>query len=300
MTLRIGTRGSDLALWQARFVAEHLRVPSAIVTIRTEGDRITDVPLHEVTGIGFFTKEVERALCDRIADIAVHSYKDLPIALHPDLVVAAVPVRAPVHDCLVVRADSPPMAGPVPLPPGATVGTSSLRRKAQLRALRPDLDIVDLRGNVPTRLQRVRRGELSGVMLAEAGLSRLGYTADPELRCVRIATQDICPAPSQGALAIQVRRDDAAALAAVAPLHDRATAAAVDVERRLLAYFGGGCNLPLGALCIADEERFDLSALVAAPDGHERLAAHAQHARADVVVREVYDALVARGAEKYL
>jgi hydroxymethylbilane synthase len=242
MKLRIGSRGSDLALWQANHVASRLGIPVDIVVIKTAGDRIQHLSLDKVEGKGFFTKEIEAALLEERVDIAVHSYKDLPTEMTPGLVIAAVPERAPVNDVVVVG-KTRDASQKWQIPKGGKVGTSSLRRKAQLRAHRPDVELVDLRGNVPTRFRKVVDGQLDAVVLAEAGLMRLGLT-DESVTLVRIDIDDVCPAPAQGALAIQTRADDEKAKQAVTKLHDKPTADCVDIERALLAKFGGGCHLP--------------------------------------------------------
>ncbi|MEM6731250.1 MAG: hydroxymethylbilane synthase, partial [Myxococcota bacterium] len=183
----------------------------------------------------------------------------------------------------------------------ATVGTSSLRRKAAIASLRPDLKLVDIRGNVPTRLGKVQSGELDAVVLAEAGLRRLElYESDPALTFHPIAVQDVCPAPAQGALAVQIRDGDERVARATAPMHNPETASGVSIERKLLARFGGGCHLPLGAYARASAQGYELIALVAAPDGSERLTAESTHTDPDILVESVYDQLMSRGAERYL
>jgi hydroxymethylbilane synthase len=301
--LRIGSRGSELALWQSRYVAGRMGGEPELVIIKTEGDRIQHLSLDKVEGKGFFTKEIEAALLAREIDIAVHSFKDLPIEGPQGLEVVCVPVRAPVRDVVVMRKDRVDPGQRWGLARGARVGTSSLRRKAQLLAQRPDLTLVDLRGNVPTRARKALGGELDAVVLAEAGLTRLGMPAEIAEKqglMTPLELSDVCPAPAQGALAIQIRADDARARAALAPLHDAATALAVDVERKLLARFGGGCHLPLGAFCEASPGRIHLRAIVAAPDGHECLVAEAERPTPEAAVEEVHRVLVAAGAEKYV
>lgn len=301
--LRIGSRGSDLALWQARHIASLVAAPTHLEIIKTQGDEIQHLSLDKVEGKGFFTKEIEAALLDRRVDVAVHSYKDLPTELVPGLRVAAVPARGPVRDVLVQRSERVASGATWGIAPGAKVGTSSLRRKAQLRALRADVDIVDLRGNVPTRVGKVASGELDAVLLAEAGLFRLGYfdrAAELGLSLTALPVDALCPAPAQGALAVQIRADDAWAAAQIEPLHDEDTARAVDAERALLARFGGGCHLPLGATCGRRAGELELAALVAAPDGSARLTARAVGESMEEVVAEVHRALVSQGAERYL
>lgn len=300
-TLRIGSRGSDLALWQAHHVRDGLTRNAEIEVIKTEGDAIQHLTLDKVEGKGFFTKEIEKALLDRQVDIAVHSYKDLPTEDVPGLAIIAVPERAPVRDTLVHRRDRRSASERWGLTEGARVGTSSLRRKAALLSLRRDLQLVDIRGNVPTRLGRVQSGELDAVILAEAGLRRLGlFDHDPDLEFTPLDVADMTPAPAQGALAIQSRVGDRQAIDAASALHDAATATAVDLERALLARFGGGCHLPLGAHATSTGEQLRLVALVAAPDGSERLLAEAEGTDSATVCQRVHTQLMDQGADRFL
>jgi len=246
--LRLGTRGSQLALWQAGWVRDRLAacgVTAEIVVIKTRGDAEVDRPLQQLEGKGFFTKEIEEALLERRIDVAVHSLKDLPTRLPHGLALAAVPERADPRDVLVTRARGvTALAG---LPPAARVGTSSLRRVAQLRHLRPDVEVLPLRGNVPTRVRKVTEGgdgTLDAVLLARAGLERLGLAA---VVAVTLDPLEIMPAPGQGALGLEVRGDDRATRSALAPLDHPASARQVAAERSLLAALGGGCQAPVAA-----------------------------------------------------
>ena len=268
--VRIGTRGSALALWQARHVASRLRLaaPEAaveLVEIVSTGDALPDVPLAGVEGTGFFTATLQRALLSHEVDVAVHSHKDLPVEDTPGLLVAAVPSRGPVEDVLCAR-EGQTLAT---LPPGAAVGTCSTRRTAQVLASRPDLDVRPLRGNVPTRVARVSVGELDAIVLARAGLERLGLTAHiTEIFPVTA----MLPAPAQGALAVECRAADADLAALLGALDDAATRAAVLAERTLLHALGGGCSVPVAALAVAgDGGGLRLRAGVFAPDGSRAL-----------------------------
>jgi len=258
--LRIGTRGSALALWQSRHIAARLaalvpEVAIELVEIVSTGDRVTDLPLSHVEGTGFFTATIEQALIDRQVDVAVHSCKDLPVAPTPDLVLAAIPARGPIEDALVAR-DGLTLAT---LPPGARVGTCSLRRTAQVRARRPDLTCVALRGNVPTRVARVLNGELDAIVLARAGLERLALAS--HISEVFDAAA-VLPAPAQGALAVQCHAADVHVQALLARLDDAETRRAVTAERHLLHVLGGGCSVPVGARAVVDQDRITLAAAV--------------------------------------
>ena len=249
--IRLGTRGSALALWQARHVAARLaevapHLPVQLIEITSTGDQVTDVPLSTVEGTGFFTATLERALIDEQVDVAVHSYKDLPVAETPGLVVAAVPPRGPVED--VLCAQTGVTLGS--LPPGARIGTCSARRTAQIRGRRPDLDIRPLRGNVPTRIGRVTSGELDAVVLARAGLERLAL----EEHISEVFPVDaVMPAPAQGALAVQCRLQDEELRRVLAWLDHGPTRHAVEAERTVLHALGGGCSVPVGATATEDE-----------------------------------------------
>ena len=256
--VRIGTRGSALALWQSTHVAGRLGALEPdlkidLVEISSRGDEVTDQPLSQVEGTGFFTATIERALAAGEVDIAVHSYKDLPVETTPGLVVAAVPERAAVEDVLCGRDGFTLLT----LPEGARVGTCSARRTAQIRSLRPDLNLQPLRGNVPTRLARVTNAELDAIVLARAGLVRLGL--DRHITDV-FPIEQMLPAPAQGALAIQCRAEDTWIQKALAPLEHAPTRRAIDAERTLLHALGGGCSVPVGAVALIDGSELILRA----------------------------------------
>jgi hydroxymethylbilane synthase len=261
--LRIATRGSDLALWQARHVGDLLAgalgVKTEIVPLNTAGDRLRG-SLAKQGGKGLYVAEIEEALLDGRADVAVHSAKDLPAASHPDLALAAFPERADPRDALVARAGGATLAA---LPRGARVGTGSARRAAQLRRLRADLEVVPLRGNVGTRLAKLERPGLDALLLAAAGLDRLGLS---QRIAERIAPESLLPAAGQGALAVQARRDTALAGELVAISHPE-TALRIAAERAFLRELGGDCNVPVAALATIEAGRLRLRGLVIAPDG---------------------------------
>ena len=275
--LKLGTRGSRLALWQAEWVKAALAragVAAELVIIKTRGDAEVDRPLHELEGKGFFTKEIEEALRDGRIDVAVHSLKDLPTTLPTGLMLAAVPKRADPAEALVTRdAGITSIAG---LAAGTKVGTSSLRRVAQIRYLRADLEIVPLRGNVPTRVRKVKEGRdgLDAALLAGAGLERLELAGQI---AARLDPLDVMPAPGQGALGLEVRADDRKARGALAPLEDAASACQVAAERGLLAALEGGCQAPVAAwVGMRDAGRgMRLFGRVTAPDGSIQVTASA-------------------------
>src|SRR5437762_4288914 len=245
--VKLGTRGSALALWQAEWVRAALarhRIAAELVVIATRGDAEVDRPLHQLEGKGFFTREIEEALLDGRIDIAVHSLKDLPTELPDGLALGVVPERGDAAEALVTRADG--IRSVAGLAAGARVGTSSLRRGAQLRHLRPDLEVVPLRGHVPTRVQKVKEGRdgLDAALLAAAGLERLELA---DRIAVRLDPLEVMPAPGQGALGLEVRADDRAVRALLAPLEHAPSARAVAAERSLLRALGGGCQAPVAA-----------------------------------------------------
>jgi hydroxymethylbilane synthase len=247
----IGTRGSSLARVQAEWVAKaittHLGIEPEIRIIQTQGDKVTDRPLRELEGRGYFTKEIEEALLAKTIDVAVHSFKDMPSKAPDGLAVAAVTVREDPADLLIIAKDFyDPDAGEIPVRYGAVVGTSAVRREAQLRALRPDLEGRDLRGNVPTRLGKLEQGRYDAIFLAAAGVSRLKLDVS-KFEISRLDPIRFVPSPGQGALAIQMRADDAHLPAIRKALQDDATFMATTIERDVQRLFGGGCSLPLGA-----------------------------------------------------
>lgn len=267
-TLRAATRGSALALVQTELASQALRVLDPGLTIetvevRTEGDRDRSTPLSVLGGRGVFVRAVEEALLEGRADIAVHSLKDMPTTQLPGLVLAAVLPRADLRDALVSREDGT-LAD---LPPGARVGTSSRRRAALLRALRPDIEAVEIRGNVDTRLRRVAGGEYDAAVLAAAGLERLGRIGEAsEL----FAPERFLPAPGQGAIVVQCRADDAATIERLAAIDDRMTHLATDAERGFLAALGSGCSLPVGAYARIDGGTLTLRGFLGADESAAR------------------------------
>ena len=292
MVIRVGTRGSALALWQAQHVKGRLEALGhevTLVPITTAGDRLLDRRLELVGGKGAFLKEIEEALLARTIDLAVHSLKDVPTALPAGLRLVAMLERADARDALV-SANRERLGE---LRRGAVLGTTSLRRRAQLLAQRPDLRVEDLRGNVDTRLRRLREGRFDAIVLALAGLARLGHAAE----AAEVLEVDVLlPAPGQGVIALECRADDTAVAAAVAPLDHAPTARCATAERVFLAALGGGCNLPLGAHAQIEGERVRLRALVAREDGSLTLRGDAEDADPTELGQRVARQLLTNGA----
>ncbi|MFZ3062634.1 MAG: hydroxymethylbilane synthase [Actinomycetota bacterium] len=263
----IGTRGSRLALWQANFVAEAIKSKNrgygvSLKKIKTTGDKILDSPLAKIGDKGLFVKEIEHVLARGEVDLAVHSMKDLPTDIPADLTIAAVTKREDPFDALISREGTRLKD----LRPGAVIGTSSLRRRAQLLAYRPDLTFVDLRGNVDTRVRKMYEQNLDAIILSGVGLIRLGWG---DRITERISYDVMVPGVGQGAIAIEARRDDQEILELASLLNDSTTERAVLAERALLRRLEGGCQVPLGALAVIEDHKLVLEAAVASVDGSE-------------------------------
>ncbi len=298
--VRIATRGSKLALAQAHWVAQRLKelekdLEVQLVVVKTTGDRILDRPLATVGGKGLFVKEVEQALLEHRADVAVHSMKDLPAELAEGLVIGAVPERADPRDVLVGLGG----AGLGGLENGVRVGTSSLRRRAQLKHVCPGLEVVPVRGNVDTRLRKWREGQVDGLMLAAAGLKRLGI-APPEAAV--LVPEQFVPAAGQGLLAVEVREDDGPVRSLVERLNHEPSAAAAAAERGMLAELGGGCHVPVGAYAQVEGESLHIIGMVAGADGKPMFRAALSGATEDAhaLGRALGQELKRMGAEQVL
>jgi hydroxymethylbilane synthase len=294
--LRIGSRGSQLALWQADHIAGLLRTLGHAVqieVIKTTGDKITDVALSKVGTKGMFTKEIEEALAENRVDLAVHSLKDLPTGLTSDFEIAAITSREDPRDVFC----SVKFSSIETLPQQANVGSSSLRRQAQLKALRPDLQIHPLRGNVDTRLRKLEAGDYDAIILAAAGLKRLGKT---QLVRQVIPTDVMTPAAGQGALAIEIRNGDSAVRALVGFLDDASARATTTCERALLNKLGGGCQVPIGALAEMNAGKISLNAVVAHPDGTKVLREKGVGSDPVRLGQEVGEILLRRGGNVIL
>ena len=315
--LRIGTRGSALALAQSGQTARRLSdagIANELVVIKTSGDRLADVSLAKVGGKGLFIKELEEALAAGAIDLAIHSMKDVPAEIPAGFAIAAVTARADVRDVIVRRTgevdDGAARRGAIDgalaalpalaaLRPGARVGTGSLRRRAQIAALRRDIVVLPMRGNVDTRLRKLEDGDVDAIVLAAAGLVRLGLAAN----AAPLAADAFLPAPGQGALAIESRADDDRVRSLVAVLHDAATAAACTAERAFLRELGASCQVPVAAFArIAPDGLLVLDGLVASLDGSEalRAARSAPVEQAAELGRRLADTLIERGAREIL
>lgn len=296
-TLRLGTRGSHLAKTQSRMVAaelerKHKGLAVELIIVKTTGDQVQDRPLHEIGGKGLFTKELELALLAGEVDLAVHSFKDVPVTEplvdQADLVVAAVPEREDPRDVLCSQVATT-IAG---LPQGAKVGTGSLRRRAQLLALRPDLLVEDLRGNIDTRLRKLREGQYHAIILAAAGLRRGGLFNEGEMTLLEPA--EMLSAPGQGALAVQCHRNNVRARELISALDDPETERCITTERMIVAALQGDCKSPIAALARIHNTQMTLDVAVGAQDGHPPvIRAHASapvdraHTAADAIMRDL-------------
>ncbi|MDO8368358.1 MAG: hydroxymethylbilane synthase [Saprospiraceae bacterium] len=254
--LKIGTRGSKLALWQAEFTQKELSrigVESVLVIIKTQGDLVQHLGFDKLEGKGFFTKEIEDALLRGEVDLAVHSMKDLPTQSPAEggLCITAVSYRHNPSDLLIIRKESYSGNALLKLAPNVTVGTSANRRKAQLQAYRPDVQLKDIRGNVPTRLEKLRSGDFDAIFLAAAGVERLGLDMS-DFEVLELPAREFVPAPAQGVLAWQTNRDDTSTRLILKQLHHPEVSACTNVERKVLQLMQGGCQLPLGAFCERD------------------------------------------------
>lgn len=298
--LRIGTRKSPLALWQAEHVrarlsAAHPGLAIELVSMTTEGDRILDAPLATVGGKGLFLKELEQALLDGRADIAVHSLKDVTVTLPTGLHIPVIGEREDPRDAFVSNS----FASLADLPAGARVGTSSLRRTCQLRALYPHIEVINLRGNVNSRLAKLDAGQFDAIVLACAGLKRLGMG---ERIRAELAPEILLPAVGQGAICIECRTGDSEVEHLIAPLHHRATALRIAAERALNARLEGGCQVPIAAYAELSDDMLRLRALVGEPDGSRLIRGETQGEaqRAEAIGETLADELLQRGARTIL
>ena len=291
--LVIGSRGSKLALWQANYIKSRLEAlgeECRIEIITTSGDRFQSGPLKEIGTKGLFTKEIEEALLDGSIDLAVHSLKDMPTELPDGLQITAVPEREDARDVMIGRKLAE-------LPAGARVGTGSLRRAAQIHAARPDVSVEGIRGNVDTRLRKLDEGQYDAIVLAAAGLNRLGWS---ERIAEHLPVEVMCPAVGQGALAIETRADGGPAMQTVARLDHLITHAAITAERAVLKVLGGGCHVPIGAHATVAEGTLHLRAIVISPDGARMVKRESYGLDAVQVGTSLGEELLAGGAREIL
>jgi hydroxymethylbilane synthase len=302
--LRIGTRGSQLALWQARAVATRLEafgIDAELVLIKTSGDRLQSAPMSEVGTKRLFVKEIEDALLAGEVDAAVHSAKDMPAELPGGLTIAATLPREDPRDAFVLPANesADDVAAALAARPELRIGTSSIRRTAQLRPRFPAATFLPIRGNVDTRLRKLDGGEYDALVLAAAGLRRLGFG---DRISATISPHDCVPAPGQGIVAIEIRADDEDSRTIMRRTHDGAAAAALDAERTVVVTLGGGCQLPLGALATVNGTDMEVQAAVCSPDGERVVRAHAHGQMSDAASlgERVAEQLIREGAQEIL
>lgn len=298
--IRIGTRGSELALWQAGYIADLIgRDRTEIVVIKTKGDKIQNLSFDKMEGKGFFTKEIENALLKKKIDVAVHSMKDLPTDEVPGLMVAAVTEREDPSDLLLIRRECYNPGGALPLFENAVVGTSSLRRVAQLRHLMSSIRVEPLRGNVTTRVRKLREQQFDAIVLAKAGVQRLGIDLE-SLEVFELPLRLFLPAPAQGALAIQIRADEGELEERLKKLNHRDTDRSVSAERFFLKFFGGGCHIPLGALARIEDERIHLEGVVASVDGRSVIRKSVWGREPHVLGEELAHYMKEEGADSFI
>lgn len=253
--IKIGTRGSKLALWQANYLQAQLNekeIDSEIIIIKTQGDKLQHIGFDKLEGKGFFTKELEDALSAGEIDMAVHSMKDMPTESPSGLCLTAVSYRDDPADTLIIRKEKVDMTADFRVAEAAIIGSSSARRKSQMRSLRPDVTMKDIRGNVPSRIEKLRNGDFDAILLAQAGLNRLGLELD-DLEVIRLHPREFVPAPAQAVLAYQCRVDDIRVRRLLMQIHNAEVSELTNVERKVLNMMDGGCHLPLGVYCRRDE-----------------------------------------------
>jgi len=300
MKIKIGTRGSNLALWQAEYVADLIgKDKTEIVIIKTKGDQIQNVSFEKMEGKGFFTKEIENALLEKQVDLAVHSLKDLPTESVPGLKVAAIPVRENPSDMLLIRPEAFDAERSLKVKQGSVIGTSSLRRLAQLKRADASIQVEPLRGNVNTRLRKIREKQYDAIVLAYAGIMRLGLDIS-DLNIFEMPFDLFLPAPAQGALGLQTRSDDSATIDVVSKLNHSETEFAVTAEREFLHHFGGGCHVPLGAHATVSNNQIQLTGIVASVDGTQHIRETVSASDPETAGKELARILKEKGADNLL
>lgn len=298
--IKIGTRGSELALWQANYIASLIGEENTeLVIIKTEGDRIQNVSFNKMEGKGFFTKEIEEALLSGKIDLAVHSLKDLPTEDVKGLKLAAIPERGDYHDMIIMHPDACMNREGINIKRGSTIGTSSVRRMAQLKAFDKTLRIEALRGNVNTRLRKLKEGEYDAIIMAKAAVDRIKLDIN-DFIAQTLDEKIFLPAPAQGALGLQVREDDDYTFSVARKLNHSETEALVRAERSFLKNFGGGCHIPLGARAYFSGGCIILDGIIASVDGTFTARADASGSDPEKIGAELSDKIKSQGAEKYI
>lgn len=298
--IKIGTRGSKLALWQANHVQSLLcQETTKIIEIKTQGDKIQNVSFEKMEGKAFFTKEIEDALLGRHVDIAVHSLKDLPTEKTEGLKIAAILQREDPSDILVIRKESCTPENFLMLGDNAVIGTSSLRRAAQIRNARPSLVIEPLRGNVPTRIAKLRDGKFDAIILASAGIKRLDINID-DFETLPLPFSFFLPCPSQGAVAVQIRENEKELETKISALNDEKTLREVEAERSFLKHFGGGCHIPLGAYAYIHQNEIHLTGSITSVDGSKTLRHSVKGNDPEKIGGELASVLKQKGADKLI
>jgi len=292
--IRIGTRGSKLALWQANNLKDQLAsigVSSTLEIIKTKGDNIQHLGFDKMEGKGFFTKEIEDALIANKIDVAVHSLKDLPTDSHPELAISGVSLRANPGDILIIHPKHVDTANIIKVKAGARIGTSSIRRKVQLKQFDGSINLVDIRGNGPTRISKVRSGEVDGVVLAAAGVERLNIDIS-DLEVVRFNPLEFVPAPAQGVIGYQCRKADKVNRTIIKDIHRSEVSVCTNIERKILNLLDGGCQLPLGAFCTRDANgHFHCTAILGSEPGQPIARTSASRSTSAGMAEHIYTSL---------
>ncbi len=299
-TVKIGTRGSELALWQANYVAQTLEgIKTEIVIIKTKGDTIQNVSFDKIEGKGFFTKEIEEALLEGNIDIAVHSLKDMPTEDVPGLTIVSIPKRSFHEDLLIISPVVYDDSMPLKIKRSASVGTSSMRRLAQIKNIESSYKIEPLRGNVNTRMEKLSKGLYDAIVMARAAVARINLDLG-NFKTHVLGEEIFLPAPAQGALGIQIREGDSKTEEIAMRLHHGETAELVSAERAFLSAFGGGCHVPIGAFATRENDHIVLEGMVASPKGEGLLRERVQGSDPITLGKELSEILKNKGADKYL
>ncbi len=299
-TIIIGSRGSDLALWQAKYLQTEiarLNLKSELSIIKTQGDKIQHLSLEKLEGKGFFTKEIEDALLNKAIDLAVHSHKDLPTEITPGLVIGGVSYREDPSELILIRKECVDELKEFHLKQNALVGTSASRRNVQVKFFRPDIICEDIRGNVPTRIEKLRKGEFDAIILAFAGVNRLELNID-DLHVVKVPVQKLIPAPSQGVLAFQCRKDDIEMIKILEKINNAEVAEIISVERKVMNLFQGGCHMPLGVFCKKENGKFEVWAAQADEKNGKLRRLYKKESSTDKLSEKIFNSLISTKHKK--